>query len=61
LFIGATTASRANRLPWNSTITKTSGRECEHRGGQANADLLKQLTQQWRDGWRKALPGAINN
>ena len=21
-----------------------------------SADLLKQLTQQWRDGWRKALP-----
>ena len=28
---------------------------------QANADLLKQLTQQWRDGWRKALPtGKLN-
>jgi hypothetical protein len=28
---------------------------------QAGADLLKQLTQQWRDAWRKALPpGTIN-
>jgi len=28
---------------------------------QASADLLKQLTQQWRDGWRKALPpGKLN-
>ena len=23
---------------------------------KANAALLEQLTQQWRDGWRKALP-----
>jgi hypothetical protein len=23
---------------------------------KANADLLKQMTQQWRDGWRKAVP-----
>jgi len=28
---------------------------------QASAGVLKQLTQQWRDGWRKALPhGKLN-
>jgi iduronate 2-sulfatase len=28
---------------------------------KANADLLKQLTRQWRDGWRKVLPpGKVN-
>jgi len=30
-------------------------------GDKANADLVKQFTQQWRDGWRKALPpGKLN-
>jgi hypothetical protein len=28
---------------------------------KANAALLQQLTQQWRDGWRKALPAGILN
>ena len=29
--------------------------------GKANAALLEQLTRQWRDGWRNALPpGKIN-
>jgi len=28
---------------------------------RANAELLKQLTQQWRDGWRKALPTGKQN